>query len=44
MARLKPGQTPEQASALLRALQPQIREATMPPIRPEGARNTCPSR
>jgi predicted permease len=30
MARLKPGQTPEQATALLRAVQPQIRRATMP--------------
>jgi len=29
-ARLKPGQTPEQASALLRTLQAQIRETTMP--------------
>jgi len=36
MARLKPGQTPEQASALLRAVQPQVREATLPAIRPEG--------
>jgi predicted permease len=32
MARLKPGQTPEQASALLRALQPQIRQATVPEL------------
>jgi predicted permease len=30
MARLKPGQTIEQATAALRAVQPQIREATMP--------------
>jgi predicted permease len=30
MARLKPGQTSEQATALLRAIQPQIRQATMP--------------
>jgi putative ABC transport system permease protein len=30
MARLKPGQTPAQATALLRAIQPQIRQATMP--------------
>jgi predicted permease len=30
MARLKPGQTAEQATALLRAIQPQIRQATMP--------------
>jgi putative ABC transport system permease protein len=29
-ARLKPGQTPEQATAVLRAVQPQIREATLP--------------
>jgi putative ABC transport system permease protein len=29
-ARLKPGQTPEQATAALRAVQPQIREATLP--------------
>ena len=32
MARLKPGQTAEQATALLRALQPQIRAATIPPL------------
>src|SRR5262245_986289 len=31
MARTKPGQTAEQATAALRAVQPQIREATMPP-------------
>ena len=30
MARLKPGQTAEQATAALRAMQPQIREATLP--------------
>ena len=30
MARLRPGQTVEQATAALRALQPQIRDATMP--------------
>jgi putative ABC transport system permease protein len=30
MARLKPGQTIEQATAALRAVQPQIREATIP--------------
>ena len=30
MARTKPGQTAEQATAALRAVQPQIREATMP--------------
>jgi putative ABC transport system permease protein len=30
MARLKPGQTAEQATVALRALQPQIREATVP--------------
>src|SRR4029078_179313 len=35
-ARLKPGQTPEEASALLRALQPQIRAATLPSLNPEG--------
>jgi predicted permease len=29
-ARLKPGQTPERATAALRAVQPQIREATLP--------------
>lgn len=34
--RLAPGQTPAQAEARLRALQPQLREATMPPdYRPE---------
>jgi putative ABC transport system permease protein len=31
MARTKPGQTAEQATAALRAVQPQIREATLPP-------------
>ena len=31
MVRLRPGQTVEQANAALRARQPQIREATMPP-------------
>jgi predicted permease len=31
MVRLKPGQTVDQANAALRALQPQIREATIPP-------------
>jgi predicted permease len=30
MARLKPGQTAEQATAALRAVQPQVREATLP--------------
>jgi predicted permease len=30
MARLKPGQTAEQATALIRSIQPQIRAATMP--------------
>jgi predicted permease len=30
MIRTKPGQTPEQATAALRALQPAVREATMP--------------
>jgi predicted permease len=36
MARLKPGQTVDQATAALRALQPAIREATLPPRwRPE---------
>ena len=30
MARLRPGQTPQQATALLRAIQPQIRDATLP--------------
>jgi len=39
MARLRPGQTAEQATALVRALQPQIRAATMPQSRP-GARDT----
>jgi putative ABC transport system permease protein len=34
-ARLKPGQTPEQATAALRAVQPQIREATTPNNWPE---------
>ena len=34
-ARLKPGQTPEQATAALRAVQPQIREATTPDNWPE---------
>jgi len=33
---LKPGQPPEEASALLRALQPQIRAATLPSLNPEG--------
>jgi predicted permease len=31
MARTKPGQTSQQATAALRAVQPQIREATVPP-------------
>jgi putative ABC transport system permease protein len=35
MARLKPGQTAEQATALLRAIQPQIRAATLPEGRQE---------
>ncbi len=39
MARLKPGQTVGQATAALRAVQPQIREATLPPT---GRRRTCP--
>ena len=30
MARLKPGQTADQATAALRAIQPQVREATLP--------------
>ena len=38
MARLKPGQTAEQATALLRAIQPQIRQATIPPGREEDIR------
>jgi predicted permease len=33
MARMKPGQTVEQATAMLRGLQPQIRLATVPPGR-----------
>ena len=40
MARLKPGQTPEQATALLRALQPQIRAATVPPALSQGIRDS----
>jgi predicted permease len=37
MARLKPGQTAAQATAALRGVQPQIREATLPPNwRPEA--------
>ncbi|HMC78562.1 MAG TPA: ABC transporter permease [Vicinamibacterales bacterium] len=32
MARLKPGQTPDQATALLEAVRPQIRDATIPPL------------
>jgi putative ABC transport system permease protein len=35
MVRLKPGQTAEQATALLRAMQPQIRQETLPPGRAE---------
>jgi predicted permease len=38
MARLKPGQTPGQATALLRAVQPQIRQATIPTGRTEDIR------
>ena len=39
MARLKPGQTVGQATAALRGVQPQIREATLPPRwRPENLR------
>jgi len=38
MARTKAGQTAEQASAALRAVQPQIREATMPPQYPADMR------
>jgi HAMP domain-containing protein len=38
MVRLKPGQTAEQATALLRAIQPQIRQATLPQGREEGIR------
>ncbi len=38
MARLRKGQTAEQASALLQAFQPQIREATMPRFRSADAR------
>ena len=33
MARLKPGLTLEEATARLQALQPEIRDATMPPVR-----------
>jgi putative ABC transport system permease protein len=39
MARLKPGVTAEQATAQLLALQPEIREATLPPGRAAGARH-----
>jgi putative ABC transport system permease protein len=38
MARLKPGQTAEQATAMLRALQPWIRATTEPPARTPEAR------
>ena len=36
IARLKPGQTPEQATAALRAIQPQVRAATLPQNWPEA--------
>jgi len=39
LARLKPGQTREAATAALRAVQPQIREATRPPSANRGARD-----
>ena len=40
MARLKPGQTAAQATAALRGVQPQIREATLPPRwRPENLKD-----
>ncbi|HSK11155.1 MAG TPA: ABC transporter permease, partial [Vicinamibacterales bacterium] len=40
MARLKPGQTAEQATSALRAMQPQVREATLPDRwRPEDLRD-----
>jgi predicted permease len=38
MVRLKPGQTADQATALLRAIQPQIRQATLPQGRQEDIR------
>jgi putative ABC transport system permease protein len=38
MVRLKPGQTAEQATALLRAIQPQIRQETLPQGREENIR------
>jgi len=38
MFRLKPGQTFDQATALLRSEQPQIREATLPPAGADDAR------
>jgi predicted permease len=38
MVRLKPGQTAEQATAVLRSLQPQIRAETMPPGREDMRR------
>ena len=38
MARLAPGQTPESAEAVLRAMQPALREATLPPgMSPDSA-------
>jgi putative ABC transport system permease protein len=39
MARLKPGQTAEQATASLRAVQPQIKAATIPPQYPPQIRD-----
>ena len=39
MARLKPGQTAAEATALLRGVQPQIRTATMPALRTAEDRN-----
>jgi predicted permease len=38
MARLKPGQTVEQATAAIRGIQPLVREATMPPQYPPEIR------
>jgi putative ABC transport system permease protein len=40
MVRLKPGQTAEQATALLRAIQPQIRQDTIPPGRPDDTQDS----
>ena len=41
MARLKPGDSIEHATAALRGVQPQMREATLPDR--TTARRTCPS-